>query len=216
MVADLAAYSVRTGSLLSAHTLVLNRNWVAVGVTRAKRAISLVYIDSAKVLSPETYALHDFNSWTELSEEAPSETCIHSVRFAFRVPEIILLTRYGGVPRAGVAFSRRNLCIRDKYTCQFCGRRLDGNSLTIDHVLPRSRGGKATWDNCVLACVACNERKGSRTPEEAGMHLKKPPRRPAWSPSFSVPVTHRLPSWRRFLGDTLWDADGYWDVELEP
>ena len=138
VVADVAAYSLRAESLLSAHTLVLNRHWVAVGVTRAKRAIGLVFVDSARVLSPDTYALHDFDSWTRLSRDAPREKCVRSVRLTFQVPEIILLTNYGGTPKAGVAFSRRNLCIRDRYTCQFCGIRLESHDLTIDHVLPRS------------------------------------------------------------------------------
>jgi len=197
-------------ALLSAHTLVLNRHWLAVGFTQARRAISLVYEEVAKVIAPDTYALYDFNSWADLSRHAPTHECIHSVRIVFRVPEIIILTDYSGIPRASVAFSRRNLCIRDRYTCQFCGTKLNGHNLTIDHIIPRSRGGRATWENCVLACVKCNERKGDMTPEEAHMKLLKKPRRPRWSPSFGIPLRHRKASWEKFISDV------YWDIELEP
>ncbi len=216
MVTDPAAYHATAEALLDAHTLVLNRHWVAVGVTRVRRAIGLVYVDSARVISPDTYVSHDFDSWTELSEEAPDHECVHGVTVSFRVPEIILLTQYAGMPRAGVAFSRRNLLIRDHFTCQYCGNNLDSQSLTIDHLVPRSRGGTSTWLNCVLSCVRCNSRKGSRTPEEAGMQLLSKPSRPVWTPSFGIPRSHRRPSWRKFLKDSHWETDEYWDVELEP
>lgn len=195
--------------MLSAHTLVLNRHWMAVGFTQARRAISLVYEDVAKVIAPETFVLYDFDTWADLSRQMPPQDCVRSVRVVFRIPEIIILTTYSGMPRANVAFSRRNLCIRDRYTCQFCGERLSGENLTIDHVLPRSRGGHATWENCVLACVRCNERKGNRKPEEVGMRLLKQPRRPRWAPSFGIPLRHRKESWEKFISDV------YWDIELE-
>ena len=201
--------SMRMEALLSAHTLVLNRHWMAVGFTQARRAISLVYEDVAKVIAPDTFALYDFATWADLSRHAPTQDCIRSVRVVFRIPEIIILTTYSGMPRANVAFSRRNLCIRDRYTCQFCGEKLSSENLTIDHILPRSRGGHATWENCVLACVRCNERKGDRKPEEVGMRLLKQPRRPRWAPSFGIPLRHRKESWEKFISDV------YWDIELE-
>jgi 5-methylcytosine-specific restriction endonuclease McrA len=202
--------------MLTSPTLVLNRNWIPVGVTKVRRAIGLVFVESAKVIEPETYVLHDFDSWAMLSEEAPTAECIRSIRLSFRVPEVILLTEYSNMPRAGVAFSRRNLCIRDRYSCQFCGAKLSSQNMTIDHLLPRSRGGRTTWENCVLACVPCNERKSNRTPDESRMRLRHAPRRPMWSPSFGIPQVQRRDSWRRFMNDDTWNTDGYWDVELEP
>jgi 5-methylcytosine-specific restriction endonuclease McrA len=204
------AATVNPGALLSAHTLVLNRHWLAVGFTQARRAISLVYEEVAKVIAPDTFTLHDFDSWADLSRYAPRQECVASVRIVFRVPEIIILTEYNGTPRASVAFSRRNLCIRDRYACQFCGVKLNSHDLTIDHIVPRSRGGYATWDNCVIACVKCNERKGNRTAEEAHMKLVRQPRRPRWAPSFGIPLKHRKESWEKFISDV------YWDIELEP
>jgi 5-methylcytosine-specific restriction endonuclease McrA len=196
--------------LLTSHTLVLNRHWLAVGFTHARRAISLVYQDVAKIIAPDTYVLHDFESWTDLSRQAPKDECVRSVRTVFRVPEIILLTSYDGQPRASVAFSRRNLCIRDRYTCQYCSIKVDGEDLTIDHLHPRSRGGLTTWENCVISCMRCNERKRDRTPVEAHMKPIRHPRKPRWSPSFAVPLRQRRSSWEKFVSDL------YWDVELEP
>ena len=202
--------TAQRSQLLSAHTLVLNRHWLAVGFTEARRAISLVYQEVARIIAPETYALHDFDSWADLSQHAPREECVRSVRLVFRVPEIIILKEYSGMPRASVAFSRRNLCVRDRYTCQFCSTRLSGQDLTIDHLQPRSRGGMTTWENCVLACVRCNERKRDRTPTEAHMKPLRVPKKPRWAPSFAVPLTHRKTSWDKFVSDL------YWDIELEP
>ena len=90
------------------------------------------------------------------------------MRLRLRVPEVIVLAEYDRLPTAAVTFSRRNIFKRDHWTCQYCGAQPGSEELTIDHVLPRSQGGISTWENCVLACVACNKRKADRTPEQAG------------------------------------------------
>ena len=85
-----------------------------------------------------------------------------------RVPEVVALAGYDRLPEAAVAFSRRNIFKRDHYTCQYCGVQPGTEELTIDHVIPRSQGGTSTWENCVLACVACNKQKADRTPAAGG------------------------------------------------
>jgi 5-methylcytosine-specific restriction endonuclease McrA len=92
--------------------------------------------------------------------------------------------------------------------CQYCGCRPRSEELTIDHVVPRSQGGKSTWENCVLACVKCNHSKADRTPERAGMKLRTPAKHPSWNPIYSQHAT-RFKSWAKFI------SDAYWDVELE-
>jgi 5-methylcytosine-specific restriction endonuclease McrA len=116
---------------------------------------------------------------------------------------------YDGMPRRNVPFSRRNLYRRDKFTCQYCGNRPGSEELTIDHIVPRSLGGRTSWSNCVLACVECNKRKANRSPREASMHLRKQPKIPHWSWDVEVALGHRKASWEQFL------ADRYWNVELE-
>ena len=195
-------------TLLNDPALVLNRSWVAISTTTVRKALTLVYRGVAKVIQPETYELHDFESWADL-RVARGQPCIQTVRLSLKVPEVILLPDHDRVPRRAVPFSRRNLYRRDGMRCQYCGTRFSTQDLSIDHVVPRSRGGRTSWTNCVLACIQCNVRKGSRLLDEAGMRLIKTPRRPPWSPCISVTVTRRRASWEKFV------SEQYWNVALE-
>ena len=94
------------------------------------------------------------------------------MRFRLRVPEVVALSGYDRTAGGPVTFSRRNIFKRDHYTCQYCGAQPGSEELTLDHVVPRSQGGVSSWENCVLACMACNKRKADRTPEQARMHLR--------------------------------------------
>ncbi len=194
-------------SLLNRPTLVLNRNWQPVGVATVARSITKVYLGVARVVDPEDYQLYDWTDWSTLNPRA-GEKFIQSQRLQVRIPEVIALTGYSGLPEKTVAFSRRNVFQRDKYTCQYCGVQPGSDELTVDHVLPRSRGGMSTWENCVLACVECNKRKANRTPDQAGMRLRRKPARPAWKPLYAA-QHKRIASWAKFI------SDSYWTVELE-
>lgn len=193
-------------TLLQEPTLVLNRAWIAVTTTTVRHALSLVYQRAAKVICPETYETHDFDSWSALSV-AKEEPCIRTVSMRVRVPEVIVLALYDGVPRRSVSFSRRNLYRRDHYTCQYCGSRPGSEELTIEHVLPRSRGGHTSWENCVLACVECNKRKSNRTLHEAGMRLLKKPLTPKWSWDVEIAFARRRASWDHFISDRYWNTE---------
>jgi 5-methylcytosine-specific restriction endonuclease McrA len=140
---------------------------------------------------------------------AEEEPCIRTVSLRLKVPEVLLLTDYDGYPVRRIPFSRRNIYRRDRFTCQYCGRKKDPTELSVDHVLPRSRGGTSTWLNCVLACLPCNRRKGNRTAEEAGLHLIHKPKEPTWSPTLNIPMARRKISWQSFI------SDQYWNVELD-
>ncbi|MHC4956535.1 MAG: HNH endonuclease [Planctomycetota bacterium] len=196
------------GCVLDERTLVLNRSWVAITTTTVRNALSMVYQGAAKVICANTYQAHDFHSWAEVGA-AWDEPGVRTISVRVRVPEIIVLAVYDGFPQRTVAFSRRNLYRRDRFTCQYCGERPGTEELTIDHVVPRSRGGRSTWQNCVLACVDCNKRKANRLPAEAGVRLSRPPNVPRWSWDVEVAVGHRKSSWGQFL------SDHYWNVELE-
>lgn len=102
----------------------------------------------------------------------------------FPLPSVIRLRQYIRVPYVEIALTRKNLLHRDSHTCQYC--RKGGEDMTLDHVIPRSRGGQDTWENIVVACVRCNVKKGNRTPKEAGMALLKQPSRPHSSLYFEV------------------------------
>lgn len=194
-------------TVLTRPTLVLNRNWQPVGIATVARSLSLVAVERARIVDPADFQQY---TWADWARRAPTaeEPYVQSVTFQIRVPEVITLTEYDRVPVNTVSFSRRNIYKRDRFACQYCGLQPGSEELTIDHVLPRSRGGTSTWENCVLACLECNKRKANRTPLEAHMPLRKEPVRPHWRP-FYARHDVRIESWSRFL------SEAYWNVELE-
>src|SRR5438132_6759835 len=101
---------------------------------------------------------------------------VSSAKLEIHALSVILLTEYRHIPVERRSLSRKNILLRDHSTCQYCGRQFTPSELTLDHVLPRSRGGESTWDNLVACCKRCNHQKGNRTPEEARMHLIRRPR----------------------------------------
>jgi 5-methylcytosine-specific restriction endonuclease McrA len=183
--------------------LVLNRNWTPVSTTTVRRALVLLCRSTAQAICPTTYEVFDLDAWIARSLERQvqleRDRVLRTPSFDVEKPEVILLRAYAGIPRREVSFSRRNLYRRDGYSCQYCGRRRPPDELSIDHVLPRSRGGKTTWDNCVLACVRCNTKKANKTLRESGFTLSRAPAKPTWSPLLDqVPHAHPV-SWRKFL-----------------
>jgi 5-methylcytosine-specific restriction endonuclease McrA len=195
------------GAVLDRPTLVLNRNWQPVNVATVARSLTMVWNESARVVDPDDFRLYTWSDWAAL-EPRDGEPAIRTVAFRMRVPEVVTLNTYDRPRESAVAFSRRNIFKRDHMTCQYCGARPGSEELTIDHVLPRAQGGASTWENCVLACVACNARKANRTPEQAHMRLRRPPHRPAWKPLYASSGV-RIASWSKFL------SEAYWNVSLE-
>lgn len=197
--------------MLNTAVLVLNRNFQPIHVTSVKRAISLLYQGVARALD-EQYRQYDFVDWQQLAAAADQDR-IHSVNRTIRVPRVLVLTAFEKLPRTRVRFSRINIYARDNDTCQYCGRQLRRADLNLDHVVPRSQGGRTCWENVVCSCITCNLRKGGRTPEQAGMALLRPAVRPKWTPLFrnaAKPQTYR--EWLPFLN--VADAS-YWNVELK-
>ncbi|MCB9465239.1 MAG: HNH endonuclease [Candidatus Eisenbacteria bacterium] len=193
--------------MLEQPTLVLNRHWVPIGTVSVRSALCLLYREAARAILPQDYSLHDFDSWASLRPE-DNEPAISTVKLRIKVPEVLLLTQYGAFPRRRVTFSRKNLYRRDLYTCQYCGAKPALHDLSVDHVVPRSRGGTSTWENCVLACLRCNRKKANRTLRESGLRLTRAPREPRWSPFVTIPVAQRRTSWEQFI------SNEYWNVEL--
>ena len=193
--------------VLQQTALVLNRNWVPIDITTVLNALCKVYEGAARVVDPDDYSVHDFDSWSSLSV-AQGEPCVRTVTLSIPVPEVIVLARYGQIPNQGLTFSRWNIYKRDHYTCQYCGKQPGTEALSIDHVMPRSRGGKSTWTNCVLACLDCNARKADRTPTQVGLKLRKAPAKPHWATRFVLARVRRKASWEQFL------SHAYWNVEL--
>jgi 5-methylcytosine-specific restriction endonuclease McrA len=162
--------------------LVLNASYEPINICAARRALVLVLkgVASAEAHSPGTY---------------------HSQRQTVPLPSVIRLLEYRRIPHQTRALSRKNILMRDRYTCQYCQKIMNSGELTLDHVIPRSRGGDTTWENLVASCNPCNNRKGNRTPDEAGMKLLRPPR------PFSVHTSRQLmrllarsdEQWKKYL-----------------
>ena len=203
-------------------TLVLNRSWMAVQITSVKRAIALLYQGHARVVD-EDFQSYTFQDWSQVSQqmvELNEDEFICSPNLRVRIPRVIVLMFYDKIPQRGIKFSRKNIFERDKYTCQYCGIKppnkkrnvkwLEKNNLNLDHIVPRSRGGKTTWLNVVASCYRCNSKKSDKTLEELGWKLLKPPYKPEWAPTVTIPTSWKpRKEWRNFLDVA------YWNTELE-
>jgi HNH endonuclease len=185
--------------VLTLPVLLLNRHFAPVSVTPARRAIVLLYCGAAHALDEEGET-HDFFRWRSMPVRLQDDG-IPTIGGALRVPRILHLLRYDRDPRVIVRLTRRNLMLRDEHQCQYCGRRPSVRDLNLDHVVPRSRGGKDTWDNLVVSCRQCNLRKGRRTPDEAGMNLLRTPQKPRWSTPAQILLAERQPfdEWQPYL-----------------
>lgn len=195
------------------NTLVLNRNFYAVHITDWRRAVALVYCDHARVVDEE-YRTYDFEDWKALSDGMAAHPAgfVRTPTFRIAIPEVIALRFYDRLPPQTVKFTRRNIYEHYGHRCCYCGVRVSTSELNLEHVVPRSRGGKTDWTNVVTACIRCNVRKGDRLPEEAGMRLRKAPSRPAWQGPATLifrPGVAIRSSWQRFVDHA------YWNTELE-
>lgn len=194
--------------MLNTHVLVLNKSWAAIHISSAKRALSLLFLGLARAVHPHDYRLFEFDEWLSLTDDVLPGQFVHTPNLRVRVPEVIVLTRFNGFVRYEAKFSRHSVFERDRNRCQYCGRLLPRSQLTIDHVMPQSRGGKDSWENLVVACMGCNVRKGSRTPGEANMPLLREPVRPAWLPRFGMRIPdEQILVWKRFIDTKAWRVE---------
>ena len=194
---------MRMNSVLERPVLVLNRYWQPVHTCSVRRSVHLLCTGHAQVVQVEgdaCFQTHDLVSWIRHSNSIRCGERIHSARIALLAPRIIVLSLYDRLPRLEVKFSRRNVFLRDKFTCQYCARTLPETQLNLDHVMPRDKGGRTTWENIVTSCFRCNTRKANKLPHEAGMHPRSKPFAPRWRPLFGL-VENGLAdeSWSHFI-----------------
>lgn len=175
--------------MLQGQVLLLNGNtWEPIDIIGVPRAINLLIAGKAVVVED-------------------SGQFLRTVRDRFSVPSVIALRRYINVPRRKAPWSRKGVLLRDSYTCIYCGvkpgvvshdRILSKSDMTIDHILPKSRGGKDTWTNTACSCPRCNHRKGDRLPHEAGMRMLWEARRPRTN-YIVVEFGNEHESWKRYI-----------------
>ncbi len=145
--------------MINRRVLVLNQDYSPISICTVQRAFLLVFLDKADLVNKA------------------NGTMLHSVTRVFPMPSVIKLKRYIHIPYKKVILTRQNIFKRDGFTCQYCGTTRD---LTLDHVIPKAKGGKTTWMNLVTACKNCNARKGDYTPDEMGLTIKTRPFRPSY------------------------------------
>lgn len=188
-------------SVLMNHCLVLSKNWMPFETCTVKRAFVKVLSDGAMFVNTEDCSTHDFMSWADLPVQ-DGMLSLRTSQMCIRVPEVIVLTA-SVMGQREIRFTRRSLLKRDKHTCQYCGKSPSPAQLTIDHVIPKSKGGKHTWLNCVISCFDCNIKKGNKYLEQTNMRLMSQPHEPAWSPIFRCPKAHYRESWKQFLPEKM-------------
>ncbi len=184
-------------SVLQEPCLILNRCWQPILFSPVQTCIVTAMRDMASVLDPSNFYLLPFEDWQH--HEPDGARWIKTSSGKIPAPEVIVLKRYGERPPRRINFNRPNLARRDEWTCQYCGDLLTNKRLTIEHIMPSSRGGQTSWENCVAACKRCNGRKADKTPSEAGMPLIRKPRKPDWRVQLRAPYGVLKPSWVPFL-----------------
>jgi len=182
--------------------LVLNRCWQAVGTKTVAESLSMMFAGTATgldVQGSESMIPYRWNDWTQLPADERANY-VNTVRGKIKIPRIIILCNYDKVPRKRPKFSSRAVWQRDEGICQYTNQKLTPNEANIDHIIPRSRGGKTNWLNCVISHKAVNAQKANRTPEEANLKLIRPPREPKALPiTFYIKNKHQIPEWEMFL-----------------
>ena len=159
--------------------LVLNFTYEALNITNFQRAVKLIFSGKAEVVHR-----HD--------------RVLCSPSYEMKMPSIIRMLYYIKRPMQKVALTKKNILLRDDYTCQYCGVRRE-RLMTVDHVHPKSKGGPSTWENLVCACMYCNNRKNNRTPEHANMALKRKPKQPKYIPWIQIKRNTLPGEWHKFL-----------------
>ena len=212
---DVGQRSEQPNGALTTSVLVLNKHYTAVRVINARRAFSLLFKENAEAIDRTNglFENFDFTGWVDHSENRDRrpvdyEQFVRTPNWALLVPRVIRLMEYDKIPKREVKFNRRNIFARDENRCQYCGRKLPASSLSIDHIVPKSRRGSSTWKNVVTACNPCNTVKGGRLPSEAGMKLIRKPSLPRRNPTVAAKlhdVGYEL--WRHFVSEKEWAAE---------
>jgi 5-methylcytosine-specific restriction endonuclease McrA len=158
---------------------VLNKSYFPIAIISAKKAIILIYLNKAEVVENET------------------DKFVTTISQLFPVPSIIRLLYFSNLPTRNIELSKKNIMRRDGMRCQYCGK--THKILTIDHILPKSRGGTDEWENLVTSCIECNNKKGNKTPEEAGMVLLSKPKKPNSILFIKANLPENHNNWKNYL-----------------
>jgi 5-methylcytosine-specific restriction endonuclease McrA len=194
-----------SGPVPQIRILVLNRNWQAVNIVGIRRAFSLLCQEHARVINTingefTTMDFGDWIAWSQEVETGPGQDFVHTIRLRILIPKVLLLGSFDRLPVTEIKFNRENVFIRDNFTCQYTGKRCKASDLTLDHVIPRERGGRTSWENIVTCRRDINSLKANQLPHEAGLKLLRKPSRPKIRPFSAIVASSSIErEWRHFL-----------------
>lgn len=182
-------------------TLILNKQYIPIHIATWQRAMSLLYQGAALSLDDE-YNQYDFDQWVDYTKKTQhTNDIVTTTNFSVLIPSILVLQRYKRLPNRDVKYTRENIFHRDNNICTYCGNSFNKSELTIDHIVPKSRGGTNDWKNIITSCKPCNGKKADKTPNEANMKMLYKPREPKWTDTLTkrsnTPKIKK--SWKPFL-----------------
>lgn len=211
--------------------LVLSKSWTPINVLNALDAIHKVINGRADCIDVESRGIYDFESWVDNWSDAKktaqiaTDRIISSGGFSIVIPDVIVCTEYRGfgykMMTGEMKFSRANVYRRDRNICQFCGKKFPTEELTMDHIIPKSKGGPMSWTNIVLACTSCNHKKSNKSLKESGLKLIRKPFVPMANDLKRSPIEsilHKVgnkppKTWKQFIEKLV--SNMYWQVELQ-
>ena len=194
--------------MLDSQVLVLNRVFQAVQVTSVRKAFTLFYKGHVRAVLPD-YSTYEFENWCDIPVQ-PQDEVVLTPSMPIRIPRVVALKDFDRLPRQDVKFSRHNIYVRDGNRCQYCGHKFASSELSLDHVIPLSRGGNSSWENVVCACLSCNVQARAtalRRRRRCGSSRRRRSR--AGIPSATSARASSIPAWRNFLDVA------YWNMELK-
>lgn len=176
--------------------LVLNRNFVPIDIAHYRRAIILIFLNKAKIVESNTFSVYDWSEWINL--DIPGYGIIKGVSQDYKIPEIIVLSKHDKIKKRKFNANKKNIFKRDNGECQYCSIKLTYEHSTLDHINPKSKNGKLSWENCVLSCRKCNHKKADLSLHESGLVLKKLPKSPN-SDLFYLYSSDMPECWKAFI-----------------
>lgn len=181
--------------------LILNKFWMPINTTSPKHSVALLFSNKAKGILVEQKDIQSFvwEDWVKIIPQATDRTIKH-IGGEIKIPNVIVLNFCDKIPKQTAKFTQKRLWDRDNFTCQYTGRPVTTHTGNIDHIIPKSKGGKTNWENCVIAHKDINAIKADRTPEQAGLKLIKIPIAPKIMPtSFYIKNKENIKDWEVFL-----------------
>ncbi len=183
---------------LNDKVLILNKSWIPIRVKTVKESIKVIYRLRASIVNPIDYSVYNWLEWTKLDVK-DGENFIQTSRNRIKVPEVVVLGQYNKIPHYNVRLSKKNIFVRDLQRCQYSGKVLSRKDADIDHVVPKSKGGKTTWDNLVVCSKQINREKANKSVKEAGLELLRKPYKPQYHPIITDPNEEYPKSWEKFI-----------------